>query len=214
MTILICLLAADEVGELIRDLGSEEYQTRERSTAALIEKGEAVVERLRAVETRDPEVQWRVRHIVAEIDATKHAELLVSVVSVADRAWEVRHYTPREGAIDIGPVRWTVKDGGLWRNFERLVEERIVSLGTHGGRESFVLARRNVRFREGELGVWRPVVAAELERPPSTDVPAVFHLLARAPAFPETRSALEKLERESPDPLVRSLCARAREGQR
>ncbi len=48
------------VEELIRDLGSEDFQTREEATAELGERGEAAIRALEeATKDPDPEVRWR-----------------------------------------------------------------------------------------------------------------------------------------------------------
>jgi hypothetical protein len=168
---LLFLILVDDVAQLIEQLGSDDYETRERATAALIDKGE--VERLKAVETRDPEVRWRIKHILAVVGETHEADWVVSLVYVSeDGACVVRTFA--------AAGEWTVTERGLFRKFEPFPLDRIVALGTEDGREIYAVAKRHARFREHDLSLWRPIVAEELKRPVTVDIPPVVHLLRRA----------------------------------
>lgn len=88
MLLLVTFMLLDEAA-LVEQLGSEDPQARENATERLIERGaDAVPALLRALESRDSEVQDRARRVLLETDLD--AETLKKYPSVAEM--RARHH--------------------------------------------------------------------------------------------------------------------------
>ncbi len=63
------IAGADEVDDLLRDLASDDYATRQAAHQALVERGPEILDRVRAAASGgDPEVAGRVKLVIEEIE--------------------------------------------------------------------------------------------------------------------------------------------------
>ncbi len=195
LILLGALAAGDPVDELIARLGSGEYEERARATAALKALGRPVEARLRGLRTEDAEVAWRRDEILEHLKTLHESAVLLTRVRVDGDHCEVLH---QAGGEKPALPPW----------------DRIVRLGVRKGAEEFVCAQRDVAWRDGDAAVLLPALRAEIARPFELGAPDAFHLLARAPLFPELVPALEERLKATTDPAVREACLRAIERQR
>jgi len=187
-------LYADEIDDLIAQLGDPDIAVRDRAVVALKKCGRAALPKLEAVATADLEVLWRGREVIA------HLKRLQSSRGVL--------------------VRWRVDESGACARTVEAADaagprNRIEREGVVGGAESFscvVDTGAPVEWHPDEYDGWRAVLLRDLDGPVDTDVPAVYHLLARANGF---AFAVEKLASlRTNDPLVAGVIRKAIERQR
>ena len=193
--LLAVLALRDPVDDLIARLGSDDYAERVAATAALKALGKPVEPRLRALRSDDAEVAWRRDDILGHLKTLHESALLTTSVRIVGDRCEIVHRPDEEGGA-------------------KHPENRIVRLGVRKGAEEFVCVRRDASWREYDPAALLPVLRAEVARPFGLGVPDAFHLLARAPLFPELVPLLEERMKNTSDPVVREACLRALECQR
>ncbi len=188
------VLALVQIDALVEQLGDADIAVRECAVVELKKCGRAALAKLESVATSDLEVQWRLREVIAYVRRLQTSRSVL--------------------------VRFTVDESGkCTRTVEAAEREgprnRIVREGVVGGAESFacvVDTGAPVEWHPEQYDGWRAVVLRDLERPIDTDVPAVYHLLARADGFAFAVGRLESLRTN--DPLVTRVIGKAIERQR
>jgi hypothetical protein len=99
---------ADKIKQLIKDLGSEDWETREKASEELIKIGEPAIEPLVAVtkEGADPEVVWRAQIILKELGYTTDetiAEKVQAILNgIKENDWTVKETIGIE-IVRLGP---------------------------------------------------------------------------------------------------------------
>jgi WD40 repeat protein len=110
-----------EIDKLIRQLGDEDFDTREAATAKLAEVGEPALPALKkaAAESRDVEVKQRAAKLVARIEKEKRGDLLT--ISGQTGYWLNRVTFSKDG-------KYAIAAGGgvIWYNLETGKEVRRV----------------------------------------------------------------------------------------
>jgi len=108
---------ADKIKQLIKDLGSEDWETREKASEELIKIGEPAIEPLVAVtkEGADPEVVWRAQIILKELGYTTDETIAEKVQAILDGIKE-NDWTVKE-TIGIEIVRLGPRVIGTLKSF-------------------------------------------------------------------------------------------------
>jgi hypothetical protein len=183
-----------DIDEWIEQLGDTDIAVRDRAVAALKRCGRAALPKLEAVSTDDQEVQWRLRAVIAHLRCLRSSRAVLVRFCVDESGKCARTVEACDAA---GPRNQIVREGVI------------------GDAESFACVIDTgapVEWHPDEYDGWRDVVLRDLDRPVDTDVPAVYHLLARVDGF---AFALPKLESiRTGDPLVARVVGKAIERQR
>lgn len=107
----------EKIKQLIKDLGSEDWETREKASEELIKIGEPAIEPLLAVakEAADPEVVWRAQIILKELGYTTDETIAEKVQAILDGIKE-NDWTVKE-TIGIEIVRLGPRVIGTLKSF-------------------------------------------------------------------------------------------------
>lgn len=124
MTTVLLVLALQDVDGLIRQLGDDRIEVRDKASAELLKIGAKALDKLReAAKSADPEIAARARALVAEIDfpepgaAVNGLAVAVKVRPGDETPLQVRWTNVSEGDLDISGIfnaadisdyRWTM----------------------------------------------------------------------------------------------------------
>jgi WD40 repeat protein len=152
----------DEVVRLIRQLGDDDFETRERASAQLLKGGESELPALRRAMENDPEleVRRRAKRIFDSIERRLcqpvrvfrgHKQTVTSVAYSRDGRWLVL------GDLD-GAVRvWNMRTGRLSARWDLSVSVKGLAISPDGKR---IAVGRSDRL----VSVWEPESGKELHR--------------------------------------------------
>jgi hypothetical protein len=204
------LFQPDEIDDLIRALGHEDWQVREEAHERLLRAGRRALERLEALRSHDPEIRWRAGEILKFLRRLRHSKAVLAVVLI-DASGRCRAALQFEGLDDSG-YRGPVRIGDVETRVS-VPFDAVVRLGTFAGRSAYAVARRDAEWIEGAPAESLRLFLGPLERGVDVDmdaeVPPAFHLLIEASGFEPLVGPLARRAASSRDPFVRGLCARA-----